>query len=346
MLVSKNNTIFAKQMEKDDKPQKIGNNSEISKISNDVVPYKFDTSSIETYIQLENLADKLENSSMVDAYKEYRNDYDLDGNIIEGTRRLYYNKASLVTTLALGIELGITPMKALAFGKQLDSKAIIKIERGYKLGLDFSTALDQIFIWQSGGRDIVYTSIGIVNAVLNKLNITQEIIEDGSMDVVDYHNLLTNEHTSIFNPEFKIIPKFVQGVPVTGDALSAIIERTVAENSIPVRMNSFKRASVRLTRYSGKQITNTVMIPYTSQEAIDAGLLGGINSKGEKIDGKDNWNKHTAALLRKMSIMNGARIIAGDALYGIYEKDELTIDSESTRNNRNNVEDASHEELN
>ena len=47
-------------MEKDDKPQKIGNNSEISKISNDVVPYKFDTSSIETYIQLENLADKLE----------------------------------------------------------------------------------------------------------------------------------------------------------------------------------------------------------------------------------------------------------------------------------------------
>lgn len=86
---------------------------------------------------------------------------------------------------------------------------------------------------------------------------------------------------------------------------------------------STRRALVKLTRINSNGKESVVAIPYTLREAIEAGYYPGINSFGEEVKGKDNWISHTAAMLRKMSIMIGARIIANDKLNGIYETDEI-----------------------
>ena len=44
---------------------------------------------------------------------------------------------------------------------------------------------------------------------------------------------------------------------------------------------------------------------------------------GADVKGKDNWDKHTRSLMRKMAIMIAARICANDILNGMYCDVEL-----------------------
>ena len=75
---------------------------------------------------------------------------------------------------------------------------------------------------------------------------------------------------------------------------------------------------MRLTR--GNEV---IEIPYTLQQAIDAGLYPGKKSDGTDSKGKDNWSNHPETHLVKMSTMLGARIIIADTLLNCYIPEEL-----------------------
>ena len=96
------------------------------------------------------------------------------------------------------------------------------------------------------------------------------------------------------------------------------IDKQVQEGKIPIIRYATRRALVELTRGD-----ESIAIPYTLQQAIDAGLYIGTKSDGTESKGKANWNAHPETHLIKMSIMLGGRIIASDKLNGIYVDSEL-----------------------
>lgn len=96
------------------------------------------------------------------------------------------------------------------------------------------------------------------------------------------------------------------------------IDKQVQEGKIPIIRYATRRALVELTRGD-----ESIAIPYTLQQAIDAGLYVGTKSDGTESKGKSNWNAHPETHLIKMSIMLGGRIIASDKLNGIYVDSEL-----------------------
>ena len=312
------------------------NDNDKKPIKSDSVSLNKDYSSLEGILLLETFVDKLENSTIASQFKEYEYDKDEDGNPIESTKRIVFNKADMVMCIALGNELGIPPYIALAYGKQLNLKAVKKIEKGRKLGLDYASALEGIYIWGEGAKEIVYTSIHIVNSLLSRVGIKKEIINNGTKAVIRYTNPKTSEVFDAYDSRFKVIPK-----GLTFAQISQVADKIEEAGSIPVMSSELYIGEVKLKRTD--KLTGEVeeiSIPYSSQQAIDAGLLKGIKSDGSESKGKDNWNAHPSTHLLKMSTMLGSRMIAADALGGIYLPDEISFIK-----TKPNAEETSFEEV-
>lgn len=233
----------------------------------------------------------------------------------DGTSELVVNKSAIVTCLLLGNELGFTPMVSVTFGKTLDREAAIKVERGRSMGLNPMAAMQNIYVFSTSQAEIVYTGIHVVNKVLTDAGIKRKILEDGTKPFYIYRYCkkeLANELVD-YNKETK--DDFV----VINDGHTAdYIDKQVQEGKIPIIRYATRRALVELTRGD-----ESIAIPYTLQQAIDAGLYVGIKSDGTESNGKANWNAHPETHLIKMSIMLGGRIIASDKLNGIYVDSEL-----------------------
>lgn len=233
----------------------------------------------------------------------------------DGTSELVVNKSAIVTCLLLGNELGFTPMVSVTFGKALDREAAIKVERGRSMGLNPMAAMQNIYVFSTSQAEIVYTGIHVVNKVLTDAGIKRKILEDGTKPFYIYRYCkkeLANELVD-YNKETK--DDFV----VINDGHTAdYIDKQVQEGKIPIVRYATRRALVELTRGD-----ESIAIPYTLQQAIDAGLYVGIKSDGTESKGKANWNAHPETHLIKMSIMLGGRIIASDKLNGIYVDSEL-----------------------
>lgn len=233
----------------------------------------------------------------------------------DGTSELVVNKSAIVTCLLLGNELGFTPMVSVTFGKTLDREAAIKVERGRSMGLNPMAAMQNIYVFSTSQAEIVYTGIHIVNKVLTDAGIKRKILEDGTKPFYIYRYCkkeLANELVD-YNKETK--DDFV----VINDGHTAdYIDKQVQEGKIPIIRYATRRALVELTRGD-----ESIAIPYTLQQAIDAGLYVGTKSDGIESKGKANWNAHPEIHLIKMSIMLGGRIIASDKLNGIYVDSEL-----------------------
>jgi hypothetical protein len=233
----------------------------------------------------------------------------------DGTSELVVNKSAIVTCLLLGNELGFTPMVSVTFGKTLDRDAAIKVERGRSMGLNPMAAMQNIYVFSTSQDEIVYTGIHVVNKVLTDAGIKRKILEDGTKPFYIYRYCkkeLANELVD-YNKETK--DDFV----VINDGHTAdYIEKQVQEGKIPIIRYATRRALVELTRGD-----ESIAIPYTLQQAIDAGLYVGTKSDGTESKGKANWNTHPETHLIKMSIMLGGRIIASDKLNGIYVDSEL-----------------------
>lgn len=221
------------------------------------------------------------------------------------------NIDNMVTCLLTGQELGLSPMTSLAYGRNLNLDAIQKVELGKTLGLSVTASLKNIFCFESGGTRQVYTGINVVEGCLNKHHIDIEIDED-FVPVYEYFNVQLSKPIIEFKPERHI------DIDEYNDDY---VRKMMAEQGmIPVtRVVKTYRTTVTLVR-KGKRTT----ISYTLQEAIDAGLKSGKNSiTGADVKGKDNWDKHTRSLMRKMAIMIAARICANDILNGMYCDVEL-----------------------
>lgn len=233
----------------------------------------------------------------------------------DGTSELVVNKSAIVTCLLLGNELGFTPMVSVTFGKTLDREAAIKVERGRSMGLNPMAAMQNIYVFSTSQDEIVYTGIHVVNKVLTDAGIKRKILEDGTKPFYIYRYCkkeLANELVD-YNKETK--DDFV----VINDGHTAdYIDKQVQEGKIPIIRYATRRALVELTRGD-----ESIAIPYTLQQAIDAGLYVGTKSDGTESKGKANWNTHPETHLIKMSIMLGGRIIASDKLNGIYVDSEL-----------------------
>lgn len=233
----------------------------------------------------------------------------------DGTSELVVNKSAIVTCLLLGNELGFTPMVSVTFGKTLDRDAAIKVERGRSMGLNPMAAMQNIYVFSTSQDEIVYTGIHVVNKVLTDAGIKRKILEDGTKPFYIYRYCkkeLANELVD-YNKETK--DDFV----VINDGHTAdYIDKQVQEGKIPIIRYATRRALVELTRGD-----ESIAIPYTLQQAIDAGLYVGTKSDGTESKGKANWNTHPETHLIKMSIMLGGRIIASDKLNGIYVDSEL-----------------------
>lgn len=233
----------------------------------------------------------------------------------DGTSELIVNKSAIVTCLLLGNELGFTPMVSVTFGKTLDREAAIKVERGRSMGLNPMAAMQNIYVFSTSQEEIVYTGIHVVNKVLTDAGVKRKILEDGTKPFYIYRYCkkeLANELVD-YNKETK--DDFV----VINDGHTAdYIDEQVQEGKIPIIRYATRRALVELTRGD-----ESIAIPYTLQQAIDAGLYVGTKSNGTESKGKANWNTHPETHLIKMSIMLGGRIIASDKLNGIYVDSEL-----------------------
>lgn len=233
----------------------------------------------------------------------------------DGTSELVVNKSAIVTCLLLGNELGFTPMVSVTFGKTLDREAAIKVERGRSMGLNPMAAMQNIYVFSTSQTEIVYTGIHVVNKVLTDAGVKRKILEDGTKPFYIYRYCkkeLANELVD-YNKETK--DDFV----VINDGHTAdYIDEQVQEGKIPIIRYATRRALVELTRGD-----ESIAIPYTLQQAIDAGLYVGTKSDGTESKGKANWNTHPETHLIKMSIMLGGRIIASDKLNGIYVDSEL-----------------------
>lgn len=264
---------------------------------------------IDSFEQAEALADWIAQSPVFNkGFKEQVQKED-------GTSELVVNKSAIVTCLLLGNELGFTPMVSVTFGKTLDREAAIKVERGRSMGLNPMAAMQNIYVFSTSQAEIVYTGIHVVNKVLTDAGIKRKILEDGTKPFYIYRYCkkeLANELVD-YNKETK--DDFV----VINDGHTAdYIDKQVQEGKIPIIRYATRRALVELTRGD-----ESIAIPYTLQQAIDAGLYVGTKSDGTESKGKANWNTHPETHLIKMSIMLGGRIIASDKLNGIYVDSEL-----------------------
>lgn len=221
------------------------------------------------------------------------------------------NIDNMVTCLLTGQELGLSPMTSLAYGRNLNLDAIQKVELGKTLGLSVTASLKNIFCFESGGIRQVYTGINVVEGCLNKHHIDIDIDED-FVPVYKYFNLQLDKPIIEFNPD-----RHIDVDEYNDDYVRAAMTE---KGMVPVsRVIDTYRTTVSLIR-KGKKTT----ISYTLQEAIDAGLKSGKHSiTGADVKGKDNWDKHTRALMRKMAIMLAARICANDILNGMYCDVEL-----------------------
>lgn len=221
------------------------------------------------------------------------------------------NIDNMVTCLLTGQELGLSPMTSLAYGRNLNLDAIQKVELGKTLGLSVTASLKNIFCFESGGTRQVYTGINVVEGCLNKHHIDIDIDED-FVPVYKYFNLQLDKPIIEFNPD-----RHIDVDEYNDDYVRAAMAE---KGMVPVsRVIDTYRTTVSLIR-KGKKTT----ISYTLQEAIDAGLKSGKHSiTGADVKGKDNWDKHTRALMRKMAIMFAARICANDILNGMYCDAEL-----------------------
>lgn len=240
------------------------------------------------------------------------------------------NPNDIINCIMLGMELGLRPLSAITYGRNLNGNGYISIKRGRELGLDDVAAMQNIHVWQGRDKLIVYTGVHIITKVLIDNGVKIDIIED-AVPLYKYKDLkVANKMYDEFNSDTMFI--------VTNNTDKEDLKKALAENKTPVNAVKYDvRTTVKLTRPSKNQ---EISISYSLKQATNAGLYKGINDDGEKVDGKTNWNNHPETHLRGRCITIGGRIIAADKLNGIYSPDEASEVKEAKI-----IEDVSHEEL-
>lgn len=281
----------------------------------------------------DNIDDTIANLEKVEQLAEYILDSALAKNfedVVDG--KPVVRKGDIVAAILFGAELGLTPMKTLNLGRQLNKTSYFSIARGKNMGLDEITSLQNIHCFSAGSRVIVYTGVHVISKVLIDAGVDIEWIDDfrvhywyfdySSKDEIDVKEVESNPDTYFIatpNSKAEAITK------AKTDGKKFVTRK-------PDRITSaiFKRGN-----------STPVHIKYYLSDAVEAGLYAGTNSVGEKIDGKDNWNKYPKRMMRNRVIITGGREVAADKLFDTYLPDEVSSISPEA----NIVEDVEHEDL-
>lgn len=285
-------------------------NNAITKRSVDNSQAKLTNSLIRSIDEAEALAERVINSDTFGkAFEKRVPELDDKGKPIvdedgEAITKVVKNKADVVAAIVLGNELGITPMASITLGARLNADAYTKVLRGRKLGLDPMTSINMINIING----VVSTGTHVVTGVLLRNNIRFQFIED--YDPIYGYTDSKNKKVEFDEDKHIVVDKSTN---------ASKLQQAIKDGKVPVFKKIIDRRSSAIFNREGYE---PLKISYSLQEATDAGLYKGINSLGEEVEGKPNWNNHPATILRGRVLLIGGRIIAADYLDGMYSNEE------------------------
>lgn len=228
---------------------------------------------------------------------------DKDGKVVK-------NKSDIIAAIITGRELGLSEMASITFGKQLDRHAFFKVMKGASLGIDPITSLDVINVISTSNGDIIHTGINVIASALLKSGIRFEFTEDAKKEYV-YCRTKDGEEVGaeLKDKYFVITPK------TTKEAIKKATEK--GDIFVYKKLKDIK-TTVRLERDGHPPLVLT----YTRNQAIDAGLYKGTKSDGTTSDGKPNWNNHLETMLRNRALTIAGRLYGADVLQRTYSHEE------------------------
>ncbi len=253
--------------------------------------------------------------------------YGEDGITLLGYKR---DKSAVIACITLGFELDIPPMVAVCMNKQLDANAYLKVQKGKSLGLDVTSALQNVSCIRTKNGMTYHLGVHIITKALIDLKVKMQILEDYK-PIYHYNHAAKGYALDITDDEVNRETTYF-AISTDKKKVAAALEKGL----IAVTRKADRRTTIRFIRES---IDMDITIPYTLQEATDAGLYRGYHSelvdadnKPLYVEGKDNWNNNPARMLRNRVISIGGNIIAGDKLEGCYTNDEIedVLDSDKS----------------
>ncbi len=224
------------------------------------------------------------------------------------------NIEDITYCILFGAELGISAMKSIMLGRELNKNSYFAIQRGRAMNLDETTALQNIHAFQGkNGKTLIYTGVHIVNKCILDAGVDIEWIND--YDTIYKYFNPKGEEVDINNKsesDYYIVTK---------DSKPEHLHSAVSSGKLVLT-----RKIDKLTAAIGKRKGRTnVTIKFYLSEAIEAGLYRGVNSFGEQVDGKDNWNKYPNRMMRNRVLIYIGRELASDKLYDTYLPDEAKV---------------------
>ena len=244
------------------------------------------------------------------------------------------NPSDIIAAISIGIECGIPPISAVALGKTLNAKSYLSVLKGKSLGLDPITSITKVHNITTKNGEILYTSVDIISKTILDTNTTMKIIRDYEA-TPKYYEMMTNAyvgyHWKVFNNEGELNPLYFlyQKGKTSADELAKQLDG----DKIVISKGS-DITYVTSIHFIRKEKNIDEIFHYSTQEAIDAGLLMGYHSVyklqdpttkkyvAKLVEGKNNWNDNTPQMLRNRCISIPGRIIVADKLQGIYTQDE------------------------
>lgn len=302
-------------------------------------------------VQLEEaeiVADKIANSTILSV--PFQTDVTVDGIVTK-----VVNKNDIIANILLGQEIGLNPMASIMLGRKLSAKTYLSVIKGRAMGLDLVSSMTQISVITTANGDIYHTSVHIITNCIIRGNASYSIIKDFE-PIYKYSKFDTTTGKFLPLNDSDVIDENgnTRSNCLIIDVISVeSINRAKEENKIIVQ----KKIKDRVTTINFKRPIKGLdfNISYSLQQATDAGLYRGYHSElldasGNPIfiDGKDNWNKHAATMLRNRPLSIGGRVAVPDILHGIYETAEAAeiVDAKVIVDTNNNVTiDIEHEEV-
>lgn len=250
-----------------------------------------------------------------------------------------------LAAMILGNEMGLTPMASCLLGKKLNANSYFAVLRGRELGLDPVTSISKVYVIPTSNGDVLSLAVDIIIAKILESGTIFNYIRDNeptptykSMEgkYIGHRWLISDEAGNI-KPQFYL---FIKDVSTKADLDGA----KRAGKIIIFQSGITNVTSVNFVR---KSHSIEMVVHYSIQEAIDAGLFNGFHSvnidaagKPLWIKGKSNWNNHPATHLRHRPMAIGGRIVVADILAGSYLPQEVIeiLDKDEVQNENDLVD--------
>lgn len=253
---------------------------------------------------------------------------------VDDDNNVTIKEEDIVAAILFGAELGLTPMKALSLGSELNKNAYYAIQVGRNLGLNEITAMKNVHCFSTRGGMQVYVGIHVINKVLKDTK-TDVIWKEDFEPHYWYTDTKSGEDIS---RDEALSSKYHIVLPTD---TKAIINKAIADGKRFVKRRADRVTSAVFKREGFTDLT----MKYYLSDAIEAGLYKGIKSDGTESSGKDNWNNYPRRQMRNRVIITGGREMVPDKLFDTYSYDEISSINPKAASGLNDpdVEDAEFE---